>query len=154
MPSSVECDEEATTVPAGSRTVIVQRYNQLDEPLGYDVFHEMGPWMAVPLWWGDEIIGTFGIANNLFNVWLMLGCALVGYFFIKVGVEPAPLLLGLVLGPQLEENFRRAMLLADGDFSVFLRRPISATLLAIVAILFLLMVFPAIRRSRQQALAE
>ncbi len=84
----------------------------------------------------------------------MLGCALLGYFFIKVGVEPAPLLLGLVLGPQLEENFRRAMLLADGDFSVFLRRPISATLLALVAVLFLLMVFPAIRRSRQEALAE
>src|SRR6187402_442329 len=99
-------------------------------------------------------IGTFGIANNLFNVWLMLGCALLGYFFINVGVEPAPLLLGLVLGPQLEENFRRAMLLADGDFSVFLRRPISATLLALVAVLFLLMVFPAIRRSREEALAE
>ena len=99
-------------------------------------------------------IGTFGIANNLFNVWLMLGCALIGYFFIKVGVEPAPLLLGLVLGPQLEEYFRRAMLLADGDFTVFLRRPISATLLAIVAVLFLLMVFPAIRRSRKEALAE
>src|SRR5258707_8026586 len=48
-------------------------------------------------------IGTFGIANNLFNVWLMLGCALLGYFFIKVGVEPAPLLLGLVLRPQLQE---------------------------------------------------
>src|SRR5918994_516201 len=95
-------------------------------------------------------IGTFGIANNLFNVWLMMGCALIGYFFIKIGVEPAPLLLGLVLGPQLEEYFRRAMLLADGDFSVFLRRPISATLLAIVAILFLLMVFPAIRRSRKE----
>ena len=59
-----------------------------------------------------------------------------------------------MLGPQLEENFRRAMLLADGDFTVFLRRPISATLLALVAVLFLLMVFPAIRRSRQEALAE
>lgn len=59
-----------------------------------------------------------------------------------------------MLGPQLEEYFRRAMLLADGDFTVFLRRPICATLLAIVAVLFLLMVFPAIRRSRKQALAE
>ena len=67
-------------------------------------------------------IGTYGIANSLFNVWLMMGCALIGYFFIKIGVEPAPLLLGLVLGPQLEENFRRAMLIADGDFSVFLSR--------------------------------
>jgi TctA family transporter len=99
-------------------------------------------------------IGTYGISNSLFNVWVMLVCAGVGYFFIKVGVEPAPLLLGLVLGPQLEENFRRAMLLADGDWSVFLRRPISATLLAIVAILFALMVFPTIRRSREEALAE
>jgi len=63
-------------------------------------------------------------------------------------------LLGLVLGPQLEENFRRAMLLADGDWSVFLRRPISAKLLAIVAMLFLLMIFPTIRRSRREALAE
>lgn len=56
----------------------------------------------------------------------MLGCAGIGHFFIRIGVEPAPLLPGLVLGPQLEENVRRAMLLSDGNFSVFLSRPISA----------------------------
>jgi TctA family transporter len=99
-------------------------------------------------------IGTYGIANSLFNVWLMLGCAAVGYFFIKVGVEPAPLLLGLVLGPQLEEYFRRAMLLADGDFSVFLTRPISAGLLAVVALLLAAMLSPMVVRGRKQALAE
>ena len=99
-------------------------------------------------------IGTYGISNSLFNVWLMLGCAVVGYFFIKVGVEPAPLLLGLVLGPQLEENFRRAMLLSDGDFSVFLRHPISAGLLAVVAILLLAMLSPAVLRKRKEALTE
>lgn len=99
-------------------------------------------------------IGTYGIANSLFNVWLMLGCAAVGYFFIKVGVEPAPLLLGLVLGPQLEEYFRRAMLLADGDFSVFLTRPISAGLLAVVALMLIAMLSPMVVRGRKQALAE
>lgn len=99
-------------------------------------------------------IGTYGISNSVFNVWLMLGCAAVGYFFIKVGVEPAPLLLGLVLGPQLEENFRRAMQLSDGDPSVFLTRPISAVLLAVVAALLLAMLSPAVLRKRTQALAE
>lgn len=99
-------------------------------------------------------IGTYGIANSLFNVWLMLGCAAIGYFFIKVGVEPAPLLLGLVLGPQLEEYFRRAMLLSDGDFSVFLTRPISAGLLAVVALMLVAMLSPVVVRGRKQALAE
>ena len=99
-------------------------------------------------------IGTYGIANSMFNVWLMLGFALVGYFFVKVKAEPAPLLLGLVLGPQLEENFRRAMLLSDVDFTVFLTHPISAVLLAVVAILLLAMLVPAITRKREQALAE
>ncbi|WP_428247328.1 tripartite tricarboxylate transporter permease [Ferrovibrio sp.] len=99
-------------------------------------------------------IGTYGLSNSLFNVWLMLGCALVGYFFIKIGVEPAPLLLGLVLGPQLEENFRRALLLSGGDFSVFVSHPISAGLLAVAGLLLLAMLSPAILRKRKQALAE
>jgi TctA family transporter len=99
-------------------------------------------------------IGTYGIANNMFNVWLMLGFALVGYFFIKVGVEAAPLLLGLVLGPQLEENFRRAMLLSDGDFSVFVRSPISAVILAVVAVLLLAMLSPVVVRKREEAFVE
>lgn len=99
-------------------------------------------------------IGTYGISNSLFNVWLLLGCAVVGYFFIKIGVEPAPLLLGLVLGPQLEENFRRAMLLSDGDFTIFIRHPISAVLLAVVAILLLAMLSPAVLRKRKEALTE
>ncbi|PJI40226.1 tripartite tricarboxylate transporter permease [Ferrovibrio sp.] len=99
-------------------------------------------------------IGTYGISNSLFNVWLMLGCAVIGYFFIKIGVEPAPLLLGLVLGPQLEENFRRALLLSDGDFTVFIRHPISAVLLGVVAILLLAMLSPAVLRKRKEALTE
>jgi TctA family transporter len=99
-------------------------------------------------------IGTYGISNSLFNVWLLLGCAVIGYFFIKIGVEPAPLLLGLVLGPQLEENFRRALLLSDGDFTVFVRHPISAALLGVVTILLLAMLSPAVLRKRKEALTE
>jgi TctA family transporter len=99
-------------------------------------------------------IGTYGIANSIFNVWVMLICAVIGYFFIKVRAEPAPLLLGLVLGPQLEENFRRAMLLSDGDLSVFVRHPISAVLLGIVAIMLLAMLSPALLKKRKQALAD
>jgi TctA family transporter len=99
-------------------------------------------------------IGTYGIANSTFNIWLMLGCAAVGYFFIKVRVEPAPLLLGLVLGPQLEENFRRAMLLSSGDFTVFVSRPISAVLLGTVVVLLLALASPAVFRKRKEALVE
>ena len=66
-------------------------------------------------------IGAYSIGNSLFDLWLMLGFGLLGYFFIKIGVEPAPFVLGFVLGPMLEENFRRAMLIASGDFMVFHR---------------------------------
>ncbi|WP_458760114.1 tripartite tricarboxylate transporter permease [Afipia sp. TerB] len=99
-------------------------------------------------------IGTYGISNSTFNIWLMLACAVVGYFFIKVGVEPAPLLLGLVLGPQLEENFRRAMQLSDGNPAVFFTHPISAVLLSVVALLLLAMLSPAVLKTREEALAE
>jgi len=99
-------------------------------------------------------IGTYGIANSVFNIWLMLGCAVVGYFFIKVGAEPAPLLLGLVLGPQIEEYFRRAMMLSDGNLAVFVHRPISAGLLAVAVVLLLLMLSPTITKKREEALAE
>jgi TctA family transporter len=99
-------------------------------------------------------IGTYGIANNMFNVWLMLIFGAIGYFFIKIKVEPAPLLLGLVLGPQLEENFRRAMLLSDGDFTVFVSSPISAALLAVVAAMLVAMLLPSVTHKRNEALAE
>jgi putative tricarboxylic transport membrane protein len=99
-------------------------------------------------------VGAYGISNSMFNVWLMLGCAALGYFFIKIGVEPAPLLLGLVLGPQLEENFRRAMQINDGDVSVFVTSPISAVILAVVVVLLVAMFSPKIARKREEALAE
>ena len=95
-------------------------------------------------------VGAYGVNNSVADVWLMLGCSIVGYFFIKVGVETAPLLLGMVLGPQLEENLRRAMLLSDGDFSVFVTRPISAILLGLVALILLVLLSPAVFKKRAE----
>jgi putative tricarboxylic transport membrane protein len=99
-------------------------------------------------------IGAYASSNSVFSVWLMLGWGALGYFFNKVGVQPAPMVLGFVLGPMLEENFRRAMLLSGGDPLVFVQRPISAVLLAIAAALLLVMISPVIRKKREEALKE
>jgi putative tricarboxylic transport membrane protein len=69
-------------------------------------------------------------------------------------MEPAPLLIGFVLGPMMEEHLRRAMLLSRGDWSVFLQRPISATMLGIATVALLLMALPSIRKGKDKALAE
>jgi len=99
-------------------------------------------------------IGAYASSNSVFNVWLMLGWGALGYFFNKVGVQPAPMVLGFVLGTMLEENFRRAMLLSGGDPMIFIQRPISATLLVISAVLLVVLIFPAIRAKREKALQE
>ena len=97
-------------------------------------------------------IGAYASSNSVFSVWLMLGWGALGYFFNKVGVQPAPMVLGFVLGPMLEENFRRTMLLSGGDPLVFIQRPISAILLAVAAALLVVLIFPAIRKKREEAL--
>ena len=94
-------------------------------------------------------IGAYSINNSFFDVWLILGFGLVGYFFLKVGVEPAPFVLGFVLGPMLEENFRRAMLISGGELTVFIERPISAVLLACAALLLVSLLVPDLRRRRE-----
>jgi TctA family transporter len=99
-------------------------------------------------------IGAYASSNSVFSVRLMLGWGALGYFFNKIGVQPAPMVLGFVLGPLLEENFRRAMLLSGGDPAVFVQRPISATLLAVAAILLVVLIFPAIRHKREEAIQE
>jgi TctA family transporter len=78
----------------------------------------------------------------------------IGYTFIKLEVEPAPLLLGFVLGPMMEENLRRALLLSRGDPVVFFTRPISATLLVLSALLIVIVMAPSISRKRDEAFQE
>jgi putative tricarboxylic transport membrane protein len=78
----------------------------------------------------------------------------VGYMFIKLGCEPAPLLLGLILGPMMEENLRRALLLSRGSWSVFVTRPISAGLLVAAALMVVIVLLPAVKSKRQEAFVE
>ncbi|SFM05584.1 tripartite tricarboxylate transporter permease [Variovorax sp. OV329] len=77
-------------------------------------------------------VGTFSINNNLDDLYTTAVFGGVGYLFLRLGMEPAPLLLGFILGPMLEENFRRAMLISRGSFAPFVTRPISATLLGVI----------------------
>jgi putative tricarboxylic transport membrane protein len=77
------------------------------------------------------IIGSFAIRNTVFDIWVLLACGLIGYLLQKIGITPAPIILGFVLGPILEDNFRRALIMSSGDWTTFLTRPISLALLLI-----------------------
>ena len=99
-------------------------------------------------------VGVYSINNRIFDVVLAAGFGLLGYLFRKAKCEPGPLLLGFVLGPLLETNLRRAMVLSDGSPSVFFERPISLVLLLATAAMFILMVLPSFRRTREVAFQE
>ncbi|WP_135466437.1 tripartite tricarboxylate transporter permease [Crenalkalicoccus roseus] len=98
-------------------------------------------------------IGSYSINNNVFDVYMTVLFAVFGYMCAKLRMEPAPLLIGFVLGPMMEEHLRRAMLLSRGDPMVFVERPISATLLAIGAVALLAMALPNLRKGKEAALA-
>ena len=99
-------------------------------------------------------IGVYSINNNPFDIWMTIIFGIFGWIVGKMGCECAPLLLGFILGPMLEENLRRALLLSRGDLMTFVEGPISATLLAISAFLLAIVVFPAVRAGREKAFAE
>ena len=99
-------------------------------------------------------IGVYSTNNNTFDIWMVAIFGVVGYTFIKLGMEPAPLLLGFILGPMMEENLRRALLLSRGDWSVFVTRGLSATLLAMAALLLLIVFLPSIKKKREEAFVE
>ena len=99
-------------------------------------------------------IGVYSTNNNTWDIWIVGLFGLIGYLFVKLGAEPAPLLLGLILGPMMEENLRRALLLSRGDWSVFVSRGISATLLGLALLLLLIVLLPAIKKKRVEAFVE
>ena len=99
-------------------------------------------------------IGVYSTNNNTWDVWMVGWFGIIGYIFIKLGMEPAPLLLGFILGPMMEENLRRALLLSRGDWSVLVTRPLSATLLALSALLLVIVLLPAVKKSREVAFEE
>jgi putative tricarboxylic transport membrane protein len=99
-------------------------------------------------------IGAYTLSSSVGDVMVMTVFGVIGYGFRKLDCEPAPLLLGLVLGPMFEENFRRAMVLSGGDWSVFVTRPISLGFLLLAAALLLTIALPSIRRGREEAFRE
>ncbi|MBB3221605.1 tripartite tricarboxylate transporter permease [Pseudoduganella umbonata] len=99
-------------------------------------------------------IGVYTVNNSTFDIFVTAAFGLIGYLFIKLGCEGVPLVLGFVLGPMMEENFRRALLLSRGDFSVFLTRPLSLALLCATAVLVIIVALPAIKAKRELAFQE
>ncbi|ALT76495.1 tripartite tricarboxylate transporter permease [Paucibacter sp. KCTC 42545] len=99
-------------------------------------------------------IGTYTLSNNSFDVYMTALFALVGYVFYKLSCEPAPLLLGFILGPMMEENLRRALLLSRGDWSTFMSRPLSAGLLIAALLMVVVVMLPTIKSKREEAFQE
>jgi TctA family transporter len=99
-------------------------------------------------------IGVYTVNNTTFDIYLTAAFGLIGYLFTKLRCEAAPLLLGFVLGPMMEEYFRRAMLLARGDYTVFFTRPLSLGLLIAAALLVVVVMLPAVKKTREEAFVE
>ena len=99
-------------------------------------------------------IGLYTLNNSSFDVYIGGFFGLIGYAFYKLGCEPAPLLLGFILGPMMEENLRRALLLSRGDWSTFITRPLSGGLLLAATLMVVVVMLPSIRSKREVAFSE
>jgi putative tricarboxylic transport membrane protein len=99
-------------------------------------------------------IGIYSINNNPADVYFTAFFGFVGYVLIKLGLEPAPMLLGFVLGRLMEEKLRQALALSEGSFATFVERPLSLTLLVLASLVMVIAVLPAVSRGRQQAFQE
>jgi putative tricarboxylic transport membrane protein len=99
-------------------------------------------------------IGVYSVNSNVYDLFTVAFFGLLGYTLIKLRCEPAPLLLGFVLGPMLEENLRRAMILGRGDPTVFVTRPISLVLLLLMLAVLIIVTLPSIRKKRDEVFTE
>ena len=97
-------------------------------------------------------IGTYSVNNNLDDVFITAAFGLLGYLFMRLDLDAAPLMLGFILGPMLEENFRRAMLLSRGNFDIFVTRPISGTLLGLILLFVIWQLVGFMLKTRRSAL--
>jgi putative tricarboxylic transport membrane protein len=98
-------------------------------------------------------IGTFSVNNNLDDIFVTVAFGALGYLAMRLELDPSPLMLGFILGPMLEENFRRAMLLSDGSFTTFVTRPVSGTLMALIGLFVVWQVVSAFLGSRRPGLS-
>ena len=99
-----------------------------------------------------SVLGVYSVNNSSFDVYLAALFGVLGFVWIRLGCSPAPILLGFVLGPVLEENLRRALVVSRGDPSVFVTRPISLVFV-VATVLILVAASPAVRR-RRAAIAD
>jgi TctA family transporter len=97
---------------------------------------------------------VYTVDNKIFDIYQMAALAALGYVLLKLDCEPAPMVLGFILGPMMEENLRRAMMISFGDPSVFVTRPLSAAFLAAAALLLAAIALPALRAKREEAMQE
>jgi len=100
------------------------------------------------------IVGVIASGNAVFDVFVMVVFGVLGYLMRKFGYEPAPLVLAVVLGPMLENNLRKSLILSQGDFTVFFERPISAVCLLLAAVALLAPLLPALARRRSRFATE
>jgi putative tricarboxylic transport membrane protein len=99
-------------------------------------------------------IGIYTINNSTSDVIFTAVFGLIGYILLKLGFEPAPMLLGFVLGKLMEEKLRQSLILSRGSFMTFIERPVSAGLLAVALLMLVIALLPSIRRSREEVFAE
>jgi putative tricarboxylic transport membrane protein len=99
-------------------------------------------------------IGAYTVDNKIFDIYEIAALSAVGYVLLKLDCEPAPMVLGFILGPMMEENLRRTMMISFGDPSVFFTRPISAAFLIAAAVLLLVIALPSLRAKREEAMQE
>ncbi len=111
-------------------------------------------YVLFPIIVGFCSIGIYSVNSNIFDLYSVAFFGFVGYVLVKLRCEPAPLLLGFVLGPLLEENLRRAMILSRGDFSTFVSRPISATLLILTVAVLVVVLLPSVRKKREEVFVD
>ena len=111
-------------------------------------------YMLFPAILAFSSIGVYSVNSNAFDLYAVAFFGILGYVLVKLECEPAPLLLGFVLGPLLEENLRRAMIISRGDPLTFLERPISAALLALAVIALVIVLLPNVARKREEVFVE
>jgi TctA family transporter len=106
--------------------------------------------MLFPAIMAFSAIGIYSVNNSAFEIYLAALFGILGFVWMRLGFSLTPMLLGFVLGPMLEENLRRAMLMSRGDPSVFLSRPISLGFIIATVLILAVMVAPAVRKRREQ----
>src|SRR5690606_20237206 len=111
-------------------------------------------WIMFPAIIAFCCIGVYSVSNSAFAVYTVTVAGAIGYLLIKLDCEPAPFVLGFILGPMLEEHLRRAMLISGGDVSIFVTRPISAVLLLVALILLIIVSRPTIAKRRDEVFVD